>query len=478
MIRSDIGRTVQRGARRPPWPGLRGHWLWGCLPELRRDPLGLFVHANREHGHCVRIRTFPGQCFHLLTHPEAIEHVLHRGPSNDTGSARVSPSRHFLGGTRAPGWSDNLALLQRRLLARLTQPAFHSRLLARLATPTVRAAEGFVRRREEAGRGQVFDIFDEMRKLTLRIAGVMLFSRDIGAVADEVGAALRVGFVHVRRRSPFPPLVPGWLPTPANLASRRARRALRRVVSALIRSRRRSAARPDDLLSLLLAAQEDDLLPLLLSTQDVETGAGRDDEQLANEVLTLLTAGHDALGAALAWTWYLLGFDARVQNDLADEVRGVLGGRSPTRQDLPRMPLLGAVLAEALRLYPPVWAQFREGVGPDEVDGLPLPAGSVIALSQYVTHRHPDFWVEPEKFDPCRFLPGQAERWHRFAYFPFGGGPHACLGEALAQMVGPLVLATVLQRCRVLLVPGQQVLPDATFTLRPKDGVKVALWPR
>jgi cytochrome P450 len=345
------------------------------------------------------------------------------------------------------------------------QPAFHRQLLAKLATLMAAAAESFVREQQAAGPGQVIDILDAMMKVALRIAGSTLFSTDITGEADEIGRAFRTAFAFVSRRMNSPPLIPTWFPTPRNLAFARARRLLDRVVLELIAARRRSASRPDDLLSLLLAAQ------------DEESGVGMTDRQLKDEALTLLTAGHETMGAALSWTWYLLGQHPQVQKDLHDEVSGKLRGCSPTLDDLPDLPLTKAVFEEALRLYPPAWGQPRESIRPDEINGFPIPARAIITLNQYVTHRHPDFWDEPETFKPELFLPGQAERRYRFAYFPFGGGPRVCIGNTFAQLEGPLVVAAVIQQFQVELVPGQTVVPDPTFTLRPKDGVKVRLRP-
>jgi cytochrome P450 len=238
------------------------------------------------------------------------------------------------------------------------------------------------------------------------------------------------------------------------------------VVLELIAERRKASTRPDDLLTLLLAAQ------------DEEGGGGMTDQQLKDEALTLLTAGHETVGAALAWTWYLLGQHPQVQEDLHDEVRGKLQGRAPTLEDLPELPLTRAVFEETLRLYPPAWGQPREPIQTDEVNGYPIPAKAIVTLSQWVTHRHPHFWDEPEEFRPQRFLPGESEGRHRFAYFPFGGGPRVCIGNTFALLEGPLVLATLAQRFRVELAPGQVVVPDPTFTLRPRNGVKVILRPR
>jgi cytochrome P450 len=178
------------------------------------------------------------------------------------------------------------------------------------------------------------------------------------------------------------------------------------------------------------------------------------------------------MGAALSWAWYLLGSHPRVQHDLRDEVRGRLQGRSPTAEDLADLPLTRAVFDETLRLYPPAWGQPRESIRADEIMGRAIPAKALVTVNQYLTHRHPDFWDEPEAFRPERFLPGQGGNRPKFAYFPFGGGPRGCIGNHFALMEGPLVLATILQHFRVELEPGQKVVLDPTFTLRPKFGLK------
>jgi cytochrome P450 len=446
----------------PPKTVFRGHWLLGCLGQIRGGPLGLYSRAWREHGDYVRIRVLPGVFISLLTHPDAVEHVLQKNHKNYRKPDLFNRTLGLLTGNGLVTSEGDLWLRQRRLM----QPAFHRQHLARLAPPMVAAAETFVREREAAGPGQVVDVLDEMMRLGLRVAGTTLFSTDISNEADAIGPAFRTAFSHISYRMNTPPPVPLWLPTPRNRAFRRAKALLDRVVLEIIEARRKATTRPDDLLSLLLAAQ------------DEETGAGMTDQQLKDEVLTLLTAGHETVGAALSWAWYLLGQHPQAQNDLADEVRGVLQGRSPTGDDLAQLPLTRAVFEESMRLYPPAHGQPREAIRTDEINGFTIPARTTVVLSQWVTHRHPDFWEDPEKFRPERFLPGQAANRPKFAYFPFGGGPRVCIGNTFAMLEGPLVLATIIQRFRVELVPGQTITPDPTFTLRPKPGVKVALGPR
>jgi cytochrome P450 len=218
-----------------------------------------------------------------------------------------------------------------------------------------------------------------------------------------------------------------------------------------------------------------DVLDMLLAARDETDGAGMSDQQLRDEVLTLLTAGHETVGAALSWAWYLLGGRPEVQEALHDEAAGVLGGQTPTAADLPRLPLATAVFEESMRLYPPAWGLAREAVEADEIGGYPVPRRALIMLSQWITHRHPACWDDPDRFDPSRFLPPHAEGRPKFAYFPFGGGPRMCIGNHFALVEGPLVLAALAQRFRLELAPGQDVVPDPTFTLRPRNGVRVVV---
>ena len=451
---------TQPSAETKTAPGPRGHWLFGCMRQFQRDPLALYTNSWREFGDYIRIRAFPGMYVHLLVHPDAVEHVLQKNHKNYRKPDFFNKPVRLLSGngiltSEGPFW-----LRQRRLM----QPAFHRQHLAKLAPVIIEAAAGFLRERA-AAPGQVIDILDAMMKLGLRIAGQTLFSAEIGEEAGDIGEAYRTAFRHVSTRMNSPPFIPSWLPTPSNLAFGRAKRLLDRVVLGMIEARRQSASRPDDLLSLLLA------------TQDEETGAGMTDQQLKDEVLTLLTAGHETIGASLAWTWYLLGLHPRVQQDLHDEVGGRLRGNSPTFEDLTDLPLTRAVFEESLRLYPPAWGQPRESLEADEINGYAIPRKCMVAVSQYLTHRHPDFWESPETFDPERFFPARSAKRPKFAYFPFGGGPRVCIGNTFALMEGPLVLASIAQRFRVELVPGQTVVPDPTFTLRPRDGVQVRLSP-
>ena len=235
---------------------------------------------------------------------------------------------------------------------------------------------------------------------------------------------------------------------------------LDKVVYGLIAERRKSGQDTGDLLSMLLAAR------------DAETGEAMSDQQLRDEVMTLLLAGHETTSNTLNWIWYLLGKNPPVERRLHAELDEVLGGRVATVDDLPKLRYTMMVVQESMRLYPAVWGIGRTPLQDDEIAGYHIPAGSSIILSQYVVHRHPDFWDQPEGFDPERFS-GHPPA----AYFPFGGGPRVCIGNNFALIEARLILATMAQRYRLQLVPGHPVVPDPVVTLRPRDGVRVTLRP-
>jgi cytochrome P450 len=444
-----------------PLAGPRGHWLTGCMREFRSDPLGLYRRTWQNHGDIARIRAFPGIYVYFLVHPDAVEHVLVRNHLNYHKPDFFNDNVGELSGNGLITSEGDTWRTQRKLV----QPAFHRERLARLGEVMVEATEGLLRDWERGEPGRRIDILPEMMRLSLRIAGLTLFGADISGEADAIGMAFRTAFAHISLRMNGPP-TPRWLPTAENRRFKAAKGLLDRVVQDMIDNRRKRGVERNDLLATLLAAQ------------DEETGQGMSDRQVKDEVLTLLTAGHETGGAALSWTWYLLGQHPEIQAAVFDEVRGKLAGRNPTVADLPDLTLTRAAFEEALRLYPPAPGQPRVAIGDDEIGGHRIPAKSMVMVCQYVTHRHPAFWDDPERFDPTRFLPGRAAGRPKFAYYPFGGGPRTCVGNHFALMEATLILATIAQRFRVELVPGQAIVPDTTFTLRPKPGVEVTLWPR
>jgi cytochrome P450 len=433
------------------------------LPALRGDRLGFLVRTARTYGGVVRFRV-RGHLVFLVSDPAGVKHVLQDNADNYGRKTRaVQELRKTLGNglltTTGPAWWRN---------RRLAQPSFHKQRLAGFAAVMSSSSADFAERLGQLGaRGAPFDIVPELSRLTLRILGRCLFERDLTDEADAVGGALQVVLHHtIGRLSALLP-VPGVVPTPKNLRFRAALRALDRVVLSLIAERRREGADRGDLLSMLLAAR------------DEETGEGLDDRQLRDEVMTLLLAGHETTAMALSWTFYLLSLHPGARRTLEGELDATLAGAAAAGSaELPRLRTTRMVLDEALRLYPPAWVVTRSADGDDEIGGFAVPAGSRVLVSPYVTQHDPALWEDPEGFDPERFAPEAQEGRPRYAYFPFGGGPHLCIGAGFAIMEATIVLATVARRVRLDLEPGRPVGVDALVTLRPTPGIFMTTRPR
>ena len=210
-----------------------------------------------------------------------------------------------------------------------------------------------------------------------------------------------------------------------------------------------------------------------MSAVDEETSEGMDDRQLRDEVITMYLAGHETTALALTWAWHLLSHHPEVTDRLEAELQQVLGGRVPTAADLPRLRYTRMVVEESMRLYSPTWTIARDVRQDDVIDGHRIPAGAMVMLSQYVIHRRPDFWPDPERFDPERFAPDAVKQRHRFAYFPFSTGPRVCIGNTFSLVESTMILATVCQRYRLHPVLGRDVPPDVQVTYRPKGGLPI-----
>jgi cytochrome P450 len=252
------------------------------------------------------------------------------------------------------------------------------------------------------------------------------------------------------------------LPLPSNLRFVRARARLDATVMRMIAERRAEGRDRGDLLSMLMAARDDE-----------GDGAGMSDVQLRDEVMTLLLAGHETTANALTWTFYLLSQNPGAESRLHQELDDVLGGRLPGVDDLERLGFTERVLAESMRLFPPAWGMGRRALDDYRVRGYVVPAGSLVSVSPYVTHRDARWYPDPERFDPDRFTAEERAARPKFAYFPFGGGARTCIGESFAWMEGVLLAATIAQRWRFRLAPGHDATPQALITLRPRHGMRL-----
>jgi cytochrome P450 len=451
-MRAEAARTTDAAPPPRTPPGPSGTPFLGNVTELERAPIEFLTRIHHEYGDVVRLRAFRIPMT-LLVHPDHVQHVLqtrHTAYDKETWDFRML--RPVLGESLLT--IDGAPWLRRR---RLMQPAFHRDRIHGFARTMTDAAERTHERWEAAAQaGAPIDVAAEMSRLALDVVTPCLFGTDVDFDAAAVNAAVgAVSAAFIKgMRSPLT-LLALWLGRPLG-PTRRPTAVLDRIVNGIIAARRRSAADRDDLLGILMAAR------------DEETGAPLSDRELRNEVLTLFTAGHETTANALSWTWFLLARHPEVERRLHAHLAEVLGGRPPRPDDVPALDYVRMVLDEAMRLYPPAWATSRNPIADDVIGGFAVPAQSLVLLSPYLTHRHPAFWPDPEAFDPERFRPARARAQHRFAYFPFGGGPHRCIGESFALLEATLVLASLAQRWTASIPPERVVTPEPLVTLRPR----------
>ena len=312
--------------------------------------------------------------------------------------------------------------------------------------------------------GFTVDIAAEMTKITLQIVSMALFSVDISQETNQLGQAFRIALNYVYFRLNSPLALPTWVPTARNRDFRQAKQTLDRIVLEIISSRRQDPTTRYDLLAMLLAAQ------------DESTGEGMSDRQVLDEVITLINAGHETTATTLAWTWHLLGTNPDILNQLIEEVDSVLQGKLPSFSNFSQLKYTRRIIDESLRLCPPgMGLAPRVALEDDEIQGYFIPKGTVVNLATYFIGRHPQFWQDPEQFDPDRFLPDKIKHQAKFAYLPFGAGGHACISKNFALMEATIILATLVQKFQIELVPNQVIEIDPQFTLRPKYGIKVTV---
>jgi cytochrome P450 len=418
------------------------------------------VHLASNYGPFVRTR-LPMHIY-FVTGPALIEEILVKQASR----FRKDRITRRLSGAIGEGLLVSEGDLWRRQ-RRLMQPAFHQgelRSYSGVMTSLAREAISSWR------SGETRDVHEQMMALTLNIVAKLLFGANLAADARDIGATISAlmedfqGELGLRALTPFI-----HVPTPATWRIRRGIRNLDRIIYKIIADRRAATAAAD--------VPGQDLLGLLLRAQD-EDGGRMSDQQLRDEALTLFIAGHETTALALTYALYLLAYHPQQQEALAAELRQVLAGREPDFADLERLEVTEAVLLEAMRLYPPAWSIGREALVDVDIGGYHLPKGSTFFISQWVTHRDPAVFEDPERFRPERWAGDAQRRLPRFAYFPFGGGPRICIGNRFAMMEATLVLAAVAQRFSFAPTPETKLEILPSVTLRPRTPVRLEITAR
>lgn len=433
-------------------PGPRTHVLLGELFYARRDRLGFVSWISREFGDVVRFR-MGNRVLHLVNHPDNVRYVLQDNHKNYRKGIGLVQAKRWLGEGLVT--SEGEAWLRQR---RIIQPAFQRQQMAGFDLVIADATSAMLKRWcAPAEQGRSVDVASDMMQLTLDIFVRAMFSTRI-TNASEVGASFTTALQDAMDRMTAIVMVPEWLPFPGKLRFKRAIRTLDAIVYAIIESHRKDDTKEKNLLT-------------TLTSESNAARAGPGNRDLRDQIMTLLLAGHETTASSLAWTFFLLSNHPWAWRKMRAEVDRVLGGRTPTQKDLPKLVWTRLVFQEVLRLYPPVWLIPRRAITADKVGGYHIPTDSDVLISPYVIHRDPRYWIRPMDFNPLRFSPENSGEMVRYTYLPFGIGPRACVAQSFAMTEALLILVTVTQKYRLQLVADHEVVPEPLLTLRARHGI-------
>lgn len=437
-------------------PGPPDYSMIRQLHRMARDPIGYAARFWKQYGDITRLHWYGPFAAYLCVHPEMVERVLQANWSNYPKGFFYRRLSVFTGNGLFTSEGD-FWLRQRRL----SQPAFHRAKIQTFCAVMSQTTAEMLDRWDEHPSDAPFEVGAEMMRLALQIVGRTLFGSDLGgADAERFHALMNLSIGHIDHRF-NPTSLPERVPTPRNRRFLAAKERIDHWIMELVRQRHQKSE------------PHDDLLQLLLDARDPETGEGMSDRQLVDEVLTLMAAGYETTAAALSWSLALLAHNPLQREALEAEARN-LNGAPPGFDDLARLPYARMCFEEALRLYPPVWLMSREAKGDDQIAGYDVAARSTVMMPGFLTHRYPDWWPDPERFEPERFTPGEVAKRPKYSYYPFGGGPRLCIGQQYALMEGQIVLSMIASRYRLDFAKGQMPEKQIALVLRPQGG----LWMR
>jgi cytochrome P450 len=443
-------------------PGPKGYPVVGPLLSLKRDVLGTMHRAMLTYGDVVRFEGGPRgkyhACAYIVFHPEMIQHVLATGADTYEKGETFDEVRAVLGEGLLTSEGETW-----KRQKRLVQPLFTHRRVAAYVPMMVDEGEGVIGRwRPYVENGGTVDLHSEMTRITLRIVGRAVFGTEVDHMLPIFKD--RVPYLSQRafQRAVNPMRIPPTWPTPGNRRAAAAKATIYGVVDDLIARRRREPTQGEDLVSLLLQAQ------------DPEGGVGLDDDEVRDQALIFLMAGHETTATSLTFTLHLLGHHPEMQRRVQDEIDAILGDRAPTLEDVPALEYTTMAVKEAMRLYPAAYSIPRVSKQDYTVDGYTVPAGYPTIVGTWATHRHPALWEDPDRFEPERFTPEREKARHRYAYLPFGGGPRACIGSYFSMLESVIVVATLL-RAYGITTEHREVPLSTGITLRPAQAMPAQL---
>ncbi len=449
----DPPRPSMRDIRMPPGPS--GLPLVGQTFRLRFGLIKLMQEAA-TYGDISTVAVRP-DLIYLVNHPTLNRQILATSHQQTGRGATTFETMRWMIGNGLAGSTGAFHLKQRRLM----QPRFHHKYIEHYASTMTEMSSRKSRQWQDGGK---VNMEQEMRELTLQIVAKALFDLETHDVVQRVGKAFAETDKYMYLRLTQPLLLRRFfhrLPLPTTRRSMAARAYLDEFIYGLIRERRQSGAEGNDLLCLLLQARYEG------------TERGMSDELVRDEAVSLYLAGHDPTATTLAYAFFLLSQNPQVEKRFHTELYDVLGDRDATVEDLPNLPITNQIVMETLRLYPSLWALGRMVYESIEVGDYDIPPGVAVMVSPLIAHRDPRWFDDPLKFRPERWTKEFRKELPHFAYFPFGGGPHKCIGESFALMEAKIALATLCRRWRATARGKSEIVPR--ITIKIKGGMPMTL---
>lgn len=445
------------GAAPPSMPGLP---IIGALPQLLWNPIKFCANSLRQTDGIATVSIGPMKMY-LLSRPDYIDYMLRSNNKNFTKEGGLWDTLRMAIGNGLAASDGSFWLRQRQMM----QPHFHRQRLSGLISLMSSAVkEELDRLQVEVRSGRPVQLPAEMARMSMRIIVRTMFGTNIEP--EEMERFSRIADtiqIHISRRV-WVFYLPQWISSTVDRGYWRHMEELDQIIYRLIDRTSQESDRSDALISMLLDARDED------------TGAQMDRKQLRDEALTIFLAGYETVATACSWAFYIMSQHPEVERKLRAEVEEKLQGAVPGFEDLGKLEYTKCVFQETMRLYPPVWLIPRTASQDDVIGGYRIPAKSVVAAVTYAVHHDPKVWEHPEVFDPERFTPARSEGRPPSAYIPFGIGPRQCIGNNFALMEGVLLLAMMVQRYHVKLLPGQRVEPRAEAVIvRVGHGYKATL---
>ncbi|WP_392535312.1 cytochrome P450 [Nostoc sp. C117] len=435
-------------------PRPKGNFILGNLPDFGKDPLGFLTKCTYQYSDIVPLRMGFTPVF-LLTNPEHIEQVLR--DQNLFIRSRAFRSAKMVVGEALLTTEGDTWFRQRRL----AQPLFHNKQIASYAEIMVASIVETIDTWQD---GKTHDVYVDMGHITLDIFVKTMLSLDLTQEAAKT-LVLTVhegaNWFEIKRKQSF--LIPNWFPTPENIRIRNVVKQTDKIIYKIIAQRRITGTSKDT----------KDLLSMLMEVRDAEDGSQMTDKQLRDQIAGFMIAGHETTTSTLSWAWMLLSQHPEVQTKLLAELKEVLDGRLPTLADLPRLRYAEMIVKETLRLYPAAPILSRESTKDCKIGEYQITKGSYFIFAQWVMHRNPRYFENPDIFKPERWTNDLEKQLPRGSYFPFGDGGHMCIGKAFAMMEMVLTLTIIAPKFQLEIEPNHPIVPQATFSLKPKYGIKM-----